>query len=120
MFGKEAEKLLNLPADDFWQKYQEDTSFVHKFSNSKLEEMLLQIEIHSRTFLKQDGNTILSYTIQSLNCQKTTPLPACPDAFTKQPSSSCGITYLVPAENANRNENLTTSTQAPPAQQRRI
>ncbi|KAL6548107.1 hypothetical protein OROHE_009169 [Orobanche hederae] len=114
MFGNEAEKLLNLSADDFWQKYQEDTSFVHTFINSKLEEMLLQIEIQSKTFLKQDGNTILSYTVQSLNCQKTTPLPACPDAFTEQPSS-CGITYLVPAENANRNENLTTSTQAPPA-----
>ncbi|KAL6523810.1 hypothetical protein OROHE_016348 [Orobanche hederae] len=114
MFAKEAEKLPNLHADDFWQKYQEDISFVHTFINSKLEEMLLQTEIQSRTFLKQDGNTILSYTVQSLNCQKTTPLPACPDAFTEQPSSSCGITYLVPAENANRNENLTTSTQAPP------
>ncbi|KAL6569939.1 hypothetical protein OROMI_014453 [Orobanche minor] len=113
MFGKEAEKLLNLSADDFWQKYQEDNSFVHTFINSKLEEMLLQIEIQSKTFLKQDGNTILSYTVQSLNCQKTTPLPACPGAFTEQPSS-CGITYLVPAENSNHNENLTTSTQAPP------
>ncbi|KAL6513967.1 hypothetical protein OROHE_019423 [Orobanche hederae] len=108
MFGKEAEKLLNLSTDDFWQKYQEDTSFVHTFINSKLEEMLLQIEIQSKTFLKQDGNIILSYTVQSLNCQKTTPLPACPDAFTEQPSS-CGITYLVPAENANRNENLTVT-----------
>ncbi|KAL6542632.1 hypothetical protein OROMI_024234 [Orobanche minor] len=88
MFGKEAEKLLNLPADDFSQKYQEDTSFVHTFINSKLEEMLLQIEIRSKTFLKQDGNTILSYTVQSLNCQKPTPLPACPYAFTEQPSSS--------------------------------
>ncbi|KAL6581097.1 hypothetical protein OROMI_007020 [Orobanche minor] len=107
MFGKEAEKLLNLSADDFWQKYQEDTSFVHTLINSKLEGTLLQIEIQSKTFLKQDGTTILSYTVQSLNCQKTTPLP------TEQPSS-CGITYSVPTENSNHNENLTTSTQAPP------
>ncbi|KAL6570059.1 hypothetical protein OROMI_014573 [Orobanche minor] len=114
MFGKEAEKLLNLSADDFWQKYQEDTSFVHTLINSKLEETLLQIEIRSKTFLKQDGNTILSYTVQSLNCQKTTPPPACPDALAEQPSS-CGITYLVPTENSTYNENLTTSTQAPPA-----
>ncbi|KAL6576408.1 hypothetical protein OROHE_000189 [Orobanche hederae] len=27
MFGKEADKLLNLPAENFWLKYQEDTSF---------------------------------------------------------------------------------------------
>ncbi|KAL6571776.1 hypothetical protein OROHE_002645 [Orobanche hederae] len=115
MFGKEAEKLLNLLADDFWQKYQEDTSFVHTFINSKLEEMLLQIEIQSKTFLKQDDNTILSYTVKSLECQKTTPLPACTDGFTEQPSSSlvC-LTYLVSAENASRDENLITSAQASP------
>ncbi|KAL6541116.1 Replication factor A protein 1 [Orobanche minor] len=107
MFGKEAEKLLNLSADDFWQKYQEDTSFVHTLINSKLEETLLQIEIQSKTFLRQDGTTILSYTVQSLNCQKTAPLP------TEQPSS-CGVTYLLPTENSNHNKNITTSTQAPP------
>ncbi|KAL6571782.1 hypothetical protein OROHE_002651 [Orobanche hederae] len=97
MFGKEAEKLLNLLADDFWQKYQEDTSFVHTFINSNLEEMLLQIEIQSKTFLKQDNNTILSYTVESLECQKTTPLRACTDGFTEQPSSSLAshILYLL-------------------------
>ncbi|KAL6513925.1 hypothetical protein OROHE_019381 [Orobanche hederae] len=106
MFGKEAEKLLNLSADDFWQKYQEDTSFVHTFINSKLEEMLLQIEIQSKTFLKQDGNTILSYTVQSLNCQKTTPLPACPDAFTEQPSSCARPEHNKDASKSSRGRTL--------------
>ncbi|KAL6513880.1 hypothetical protein OROHE_019336 [Orobanche hederae] len=70
MFGKEGEKLLNLPADDFWQKYQED------------------------------GNTILSYTVQLLDCQKIAPLPACTDDSTEQPSSASANTlkkFHVPA-----------------------
>ncbi|KAL6547146.1 hypothetical protein OROMI_022867 [Orobanche minor] len=84
MFGKDGEKLLNLHADDFWQKYQED------------------------------GNTILSYTVQLLDCQKIAPLPVCTDDSTEQPSSASGITYLIPAEINNPVENLITSTQAPP------
>ncbi|KAL6561452.1 hypothetical protein OROMI_017053 [Orobanche minor] len=116
MFGKEAEKLLNLPANDLWQKYQEDTSFVHTFINSKLEEMLLQIEIQSKTFLKKDGNTILSYIVRSLDCQKTTlSLPVQMPLLNNLLLLLVCITYLVPTENANRNENLTTSTQDPPA-----
>ncbi|KAL6556807.1 hypothetical protein OROHE_006683 [Orobanche hederae] len=110
MFGKEAEQLLNLTADDFWQKDQE-AGYLFRTHVDRLKarrEMLLRIEIQSKIFLKQDGNTILSYTVQSLDCLKTTPPPVCTDASTEQPSSSSGITYLIPAE-------IVPSTQAPPA-----
>ncbi|KAL6564678.1 hypothetical protein OROMI_016128 [Orobanche minor] len=97
MFGKEAEKLLNLPAENFWVKYQEDTSFIQTLLDSRLKDMLLHIEIQSKIFTRQDGNTILSYTAQSLNCQKTTSPPECTNAAPEEPSSSFATAYLIPA-----------------------
>ncbi|KAL6568043.1 hypothetical protein OROHE_003727 [Orobanche hederae] len=90
IFGKEGEKLPNFSAEDFWQKYQEDTSFIHTLINSRLEQMLLRIEIQSKIFVKQDGNTILSYTVQSLDSQKIPPLLTSTDGSTEHPASSSG------------------------------
>ncbi|KAL6558233.1 hypothetical protein OROMI_018583 [Orobanche minor] len=90
--------------------YHDDLPYVLASFKSRLEQMLLKIEIQSKIFNKQDGTAILSYTIHSLECQNITPLPA-PANESHVPPSSSGTTYLTTNNINNSIENPTSSPQ---------
>ncbi|KAL6558234.1 hypothetical protein OROMI_018584 [Orobanche minor] len=87
-----------------------DLPYVLASFKSRLEQMLLKIEIQSKIFNKQDGTAILSYTIHSLECQNITPLPA-PANESPVPPSPSGTTYLTTNNINNSIENPTSSPQ---------
>ncbi|KAL6498660.1 hypothetical protein OROGR_028207 [Orobanche gracilis] len=70
VFGDEGEKIMQMSATDFLQKYGNDESLIIDSVNSNLRQLQLKMKIHSRVFNKQDGSTVLSHTMQALECQQ--------------------------------------------------
>ncbi|KAL6585007.1 hypothetical protein OROMI_004296 [Orobanche minor] len=110
VFGKEGDKLLNISAYNLWQKDPDDLFSVLASFKSRLEQILLKVDIQSKIFNKQDGTAILSYTIHSLECQDITPLPA-PITKSPVPPSSPVATDLTTDDLSNSTEDLPPSTQ---------
>ncbi|KAL6536683.1 hypothetical protein OROMI_026264 [Orobanche minor] len=74
-FGDEGEKIMQMSAPDFLNKYCNDESLIISSINSILQQMQLKLKIHSKVFYRQDGTTTLSHTMQSLEClQLTSPV----------------------------------------------
>ncbi|KAL6524258.1 hypothetical protein OROGR_016692 [Orobanche gracilis] len=70
VFGDEGEKIMQMSATDFLQKYGNGESLIIDSVNSNLRQLQLKMKIHSRVFNKQDGSTVLSHTMQALECQQ--------------------------------------------------
>ncbi|KAL6506263.1 hypothetical protein OROGR_024444 [Orobanche gracilis] len=70
VFSDEGEKIMQMSATDFLQKYGNGESLIIDSVNSNLRQLQLKMKIHSRVFNKQDGSTVLSHTMQALECQQ--------------------------------------------------
>ncbi|KAL6534944.1 hypothetical protein OROGR_013619 [Orobanche gracilis] len=74
VFGDEGEKIMQMSAPDFLNKYCNDDSLIFESINSMLHQMQLKTKIQSKFFYRQDGTTTLSHTMQTLEClQLTSP-----------------------------------------------
>ncbi|KAL6569116.1 hypothetical protein OROHE_003397 [Orobanche hederae] len=69
-FGDEGEKIMRMSAADFLDKYCNATFPTLDSINSNLQQLQLKMKVHSKVFNKQDGTSILSHTIQSVECHQ--------------------------------------------------
>ncbi|KAL6588243.1 hypothetical protein OROMI_001221 [Orobanche minor] len=69
-FGNEAEILMRMSAAEFLDKYCNATLPTLDSINSDLQQLQFKMRIHSKVFNKQDGTSILSHTIQSVECHQ--------------------------------------------------
>ncbi|KAL6514959.1 hypothetical protein OROGR_020538 [Orobanche gracilis] len=72
IFGDEGEKIMQMSAPDFLNKYCNDNSLIFESINSMLHQMQLKTKIQSKFFYRQDGTTTLSHTMQTLECLQLT------------------------------------------------
>ncbi|KAL6570861.1 hypothetical protein OROGR_000411 [Orobanche gracilis] len=72
VFGDEGEKIMQMSAPDFLNKYCNDDSLIFESINSILDQMQLKTKIQSKFFSRQDGTTTLSHTMQTLECLQLT------------------------------------------------
>ncbi|KAL6576987.1 hypothetical protein OROMI_011263 [Orobanche minor] len=69
-FGDEGEKLMRMSAAEFLDKYCNAMLPTLDSINSDLQQLQLKMKVHSKVFNKQDGTSILSHTIQSVECHQ--------------------------------------------------
>ncbi|KAL6570283.1 hypothetical protein OROMI_014797 [Orobanche minor] len=69
-FGDEGEKIMRMSAADFLDKYCNAMLPTLDSINSNLQQLQLKMKVHSKVFNKQDGTSILSHTIQSVECHQ--------------------------------------------------
>ncbi|KAL6543456.1 hypothetical protein OROHE_010078 [Orobanche hederae] len=69
-FGDEGEKIMRMSAADFLDKYCNAKLPTLDSINSNLQQLQLKMKVHSKVFNKQDGISILSHTIQSVECHQ--------------------------------------------------
>ncbi|KAL6551247.1 hypothetical protein OROMI_021735 [Orobanche minor] len=69
-FSDEGEKIMRMSAADFLDKYCNAMLPTLDSINSNLQQLQLKMKIHSKVFNKQDGTSILSHTIQSVECHQ--------------------------------------------------
>ncbi|KAL6528066.1 hypothetical protein OROHE_015016 [Orobanche hederae] len=69
-FGDEGEKIMRMSAADFLDKYCNAKLPTLDSINSNLQQLQLKMKVHSKVFNKQDGTSILSHTIQSVECHQ--------------------------------------------------
>ncbi|KAL6558424.1 hypothetical protein OROMI_018774 [Orobanche minor] len=69
-FGDEGEKIMRMSAAEFLDKYCNAMLPTLDSINSDLQQLQLKMKIHSKVFNKQDGTSILSHTIQSVECHQ--------------------------------------------------
>ncbi|KAL6576452.1 hypothetical protein OROHE_000233 [Orobanche hederae] len=69
-FGDEGEKIMRMSAADFLDKYCNARLPTLDSINSNLQQLQLKMKVHSKVFNKQDGTSILSHTIQSVECHQ--------------------------------------------------
>ncbi|KAL6535996.1 hypothetical protein OROHE_012840 [Orobanche hederae] len=69
-FGDEGEKIMQMSAADFLDKYCNAMLPILDSINSDLQQLQLKMKVHSKVFNKQDGTSILSHTIQSVECHQ--------------------------------------------------
>ncbi|KAL6571353.1 hypothetical protein OROHE_002996 [Orobanche hederae] len=72
VFSDEGEKIMQMSAPEFLNKYCNDESLIFSSINSILHQMQLKMKIHSKVFYRQDGTTTLSHTMQTLECLQLT------------------------------------------------
>ncbi|KAL6542576.1 hypothetical protein OROMI_024178 [Orobanche minor] len=72
VFGDEGEKIMQMSAPEFLNKYCNDDSLIFGSINSILHQMQLKMKIQSKVFYRQDGTTTLSGTMQTLECLQLT------------------------------------------------
>ncbi|KAL6542578.1 hypothetical protein OROMI_024180 [Orobanche minor] len=60
VFGDEGEKIMQMSAPEFLNKYCNDDSLIFGSINSILHQMQLKMKIQSKVFYRQDGTTTLS------------------------------------------------------------
>ncbi|KAL6582272.1 hypothetical protein OROMI_006286 [Orobanche minor] len=72
VFGDEGEKIMQMSAPEFLNKYCNDESLIFDSINSILHQMQLKMKIQSKVFYRQDGTTTLSHTMQTLECLQLT------------------------------------------------
>ncbi|KAL6565354.1 hypothetical protein OROGR_002305 [Orobanche gracilis] len=72
VFGDEGEKIMQMSAPEFLDKYCNDDSLIFDSINSMLHQMQLKTKIQSKVFYRQDGTTTLSHTMQTLECLQLT------------------------------------------------
>ncbi|KAL6526733.1 hypothetical protein OROGR_015823 [Orobanche gracilis] len=63
VFGDEGEKIMQMSAPEFLDKYCNDDSLIFDSINSMLHQMQLKTKIQSKVFYRQDGTTTLSHTM---------------------------------------------------------
>ncbi|KAL6581956.1 hypothetical protein OROMI_005970 [Orobanche minor] len=69
-FGDEGEKIMRMSAADFLDKYCNAMLPTLDSINSNLQQLQLKMKVHPKVFNKQDGTSILSHTIQSVECHQ--------------------------------------------------
>ncbi|KAL6584518.1 hypothetical protein OROMI_003807 [Orobanche minor] len=69
-FGDEGEKIMQMSADAFLDKYCTASLPTIDSINANLQQLQLKMKVHSKVFNKQDGTGILSHTIQSVECRQ--------------------------------------------------
>ncbi|KAL6580894.1 hypothetical protein OROMI_006817 [Orobanche minor] len=69
-FGDDGEKIMRMSAADFLDKYCNAMLPTLDSINSNLQQLQLKMKVHSKVFNKQDGTSILSHTIQSVECHQ--------------------------------------------------
>ncbi|KAL6580995.1 hypothetical protein OROMI_006918 [Orobanche minor] len=69
-FGDEGEKLMRMSAAEFLDKYYNAMLPTLDSINSDLQQLQFKMRVHSKVFNKQDGTSILSHTIQSVECHQ--------------------------------------------------
>ncbi|KAL6556932.1 hypothetical protein OROHE_006808 [Orobanche hederae] len=69
-FGDEGEKIMRMSVADFLDKYCNAMLPTLDSINSILQQLQLKMKVHSKVFNKQDGTSILSHTIQSVECHQ--------------------------------------------------
>ncbi|KAL6550426.1 hypothetical protein OROMI_020914 [Orobanche minor] len=69
-FSDEGEKIMQMSAADFLDKYCNARLPILDSINSNLQQLQLKMKVHSKVFNKQDGTSILSHTIQSVECHQ--------------------------------------------------
>ncbi|KAL6585858.1 hypothetical protein OROMI_002502 [Orobanche minor] len=69
-FGDEGEKIMQMSAADFLDKSCNARLPTLDSINSNLQQLQLKMKVHSKVFNKQDGTSILSHTIQSMECHQ--------------------------------------------------
>ncbi|KAL6536478.1 hypothetical protein OROGR_013050 [Orobanche gracilis] len=72
VFGDEGEKIMQMSAPEFLDKYCNDDSLIFDSINSMLHQIQLKTKIQSKVFYRQDGTTTLSHTMQTLECLQLT------------------------------------------------
>ncbi|KAL6563018.1 Replication factor A protein 1 [Orobanche hederae] len=72
VFCNEGEKIMQMLAPEFLNKYYNDESLIFGSINSILHQMQLKMKIQSKVFYRQDGTTTLSHTMQTLECLQLT------------------------------------------------
>ncbi|KAL6555537.1 Replication factor A protein 1 [Orobanche hederae] len=70
IFGDEGEKIMQMSANDFMNKYCNDEPLILDSINSNLHQLHLRMKIQSKVFNKQDGTTTMSHTMQTLECHQ--------------------------------------------------
>ncbi|KAL6543438.1 hypothetical protein OROHE_010060 [Orobanche hederae] len=93
VFGDEGEKIMQMPATDFLDKYSNARLLTIDSINSNLHQLQLKMKVQSKYFHKQDGTSTLSHTVQSLECHQLPP----PTISTNQLPSSTISTHDIPA-----------------------
>ncbi|KAL6578972.1 hypothetical protein OROMI_009188 [Orobanche minor] len=69
-FGDEGEKLMRMSAAEFLDKYCNAMLPTLDSINSDLQQLQFKMRVHSKVFNKQDGTSILSHTLQSVECHQ--------------------------------------------------
>ncbi|KAL6578657.1 hypothetical protein OROMI_008873 [Orobanche minor] len=69
-FGDEGEKIMQMSAADFLDKYCNARLPTLDSINSNLQQLELKMKVYSKVFNKHDGTSILSHTIQSVECHQ--------------------------------------------------
>ncbi|KAL6529527.1 hypothetical protein OROGR_015150 [Orobanche gracilis] len=72
VFGDEGEKIMQMSAPEFLDKYCNGDSLIFDSINSMLHQIQLKTKIQSKVFYRQDGTTTLSHTMQTLECLQLT------------------------------------------------
>ncbi|KAL6547968.1 hypothetical protein OROHE_009673 [Orobanche hederae] len=93
IFGNEVEKIMQMSASDFINKYSNARLLTIDSITSNLHLPQLKMKVHYKFFNKQDGTSMLSHTVQSLECHQ---LPSSIISTSQLPSSSIS-THNIPA-----------------------
>ncbi|KAL6519054.1 hypothetical protein OROHE_017478 [Orobanche hederae] len=92
IFGDDGEKIVQMAASDFLNKYSNARLLTIDSITSNLHHLQLKMKVHSKFFNKQDGTSTLTHTVQSLECHQL-PSPIIP---TNQPPSSPISAHNIP------------------------
>ncbi|KAL6503978.1 hypothetical protein OROGR_025901 [Orobanche gracilis] len=94
VFGDEGEKIMQMPAPDFLNKYCNDDSLIFESINSMLHQMQLKTKIQSKIFYRQDGYPTQMPQISASSTPETTSVQSTtkehPRSDTHSTSSSRG------------------------------
>ncbi|KAL6556940.1 hypothetical protein OROHE_006816 [Orobanche hederae] len=98
VFGDEGDKIMQMPAADFLDKYSKARLLTIDSINSNLHQLELKMKVQSKFFNKQDGTSTLSHTMQSLECHQ---LPSSTISTNQLPSSTISTDDIPGASSAD-------------------
>ncbi|KAL6550316.1 hypothetical protein OROMI_020804 [Orobanche minor] len=99
VFGDEGDKIMQMPAVDFLDKYSKARLLTIDSINSNLHQLELKMKVQSKFFNKQDGTSTLSHTMQSLECHQ---LPSSTISTNQLPSSTISTDDIPGASSAGK------------------
>ncbi|KAL6557882.1 hypothetical protein OROMI_018232 [Orobanche minor] len=91
VFGDEGEKIMQMTATEFLDKYSNARLLTIDSINSNLHQLQLKMKVHSKSFNKQDGTSTLSHTVQSLECHQLSPSTISTNQLPSSPISTHDI-----------------------------